>query len=808
MSNKIIKKQSRENKYIDSDIKSDIESKKDSEIELKNKIIKYIDSNLWTNILKLIKDKKFVNLNMNIDNGNNVFHIACVKGLTDFIKKILKYKIEKKIILNTNKLNSDGLPGIHLYYKYGGSDPSFLNSDDICFIDNNSKTLAPYLINRIDLLETYINMTIKKECIDNIELSTYLDNDVYLLLIQKIISMDKYENKNIYFRYLNIIKILWLELQSQYLIFEAIYYHATDIIKLLMDENFDFMIYSDYQTTPLMKSIDVKTDEIALMLLEYTKQKFGDQAVFKMIHASEKNFLYRPIIIALNHSNFFIIQKMIEYMVNYLREYQKQHNKIYLFIRELDDNHNTYLHRLLIQYNKTITTVPKQVIKFFIDHTDLNQENYQGYTCAHILFEYRLWVPFKDILIDKVIDLEKMNENNQNCYSFIHKSDKDIFLDFVKTIKHPISYNDDMKSTKFNINAIKSILDTNTYKSKNFGLFNAKMIHYMLYLRYLENKYPQMYVPIRNFSEKKKERDIFFFNLSAYELSEKHKLIIKHVNMYMQYYYSYLPHNIYWIDEDQNYINPELINILKTHDSMINVNQQRFIMLKITIVVSENLLHANVLIYDRLNKEAWRFEPYGISNISFDQKNLGSMDYELESILTSIYGKIKYYDPDSYLRGLNFQLVDGENNDEYKNLGDPGGYCLAWSLWFIDVVLAHPDKNVKFIMQNFFDRQNINQILSEEEGLKETIISDNYYLDFIRRYAHKLDNEKNKILISIGIKKYKFYKMLMDDKDIITINTLFEINPDYSVDRIVIENNDIKSIEDISNNSENSSDNN
>ena len=63
MSNKIIKKQSRENKYIDSDIKSDIESKKDSEIELKNKIIKYIDSNLWTNILKLIKDKKFVNLN-------------------------------------------------------------------------------------------------------------------------------------------------------------------------------------------------------------------------------------------------------------------------------------------------------------------------------------------------------------------------------------------------------------------------------------------------------------------------------------------------------------------------------------------------------------------------------------------------------------------------------------------------------------------------------------------------------------------------------------------------------------------------
>jgi hypothetical protein len=808
MSDKIIKKQSRAN------INSDIDLKKDQEIEIKNKIIKYIDSNQWTDILNLIKDKKFVNLNMNIDNGNNIFHIACVKGLTDFIKKIIKYKNEKKIILNTNKLNSDGLPGIHLYYKYGGADTSFFDSDDICFIDNNTKTLAPYLINRIDLLEIYVNMAIKKGCIENIELSAYLDNDVFLLLVRKIVSINNKDNKEIYHRYLNIVRILWLELHSQYLIFEAIYYHATDIIKIIMNEGFDFMIYSDYQTTPLMKAIDDETDEIALMILEYTKKKFGDYAVFKMIHASEKNFLFRPIIVAMNKKNFSIIFHMIEYMSNYMKNYKSQHNKTYLFKKELDDNHNTYLHRLLIGYNTIISNVPIQIIQFFIDHTDLNQENYQGYTCAHLLFEFNLWIMFKDQLKNKQIDLKKYNEKGINCYSFVKKEDTNIFLEFVKTIKHPIDDLEDINinantvtTNKFNIDAVKSMLnqtinqDTNnmiSHKTKNFGLFNANMIHYMLYLKYLLNKYKQLFVPVRDFSEKKKIRDLFFFDLLAYELSDKHKMIIKNVNLYMHYFYSYLPHNIYWIDEDQKYISPELVDILKTHNKTVDINDQRFVMLKITIVVSENLLHANSLIYDRLNKEAWRFEPYGITNISNDQKNSASMDNNLESILTSIYGKIKYYDPDSYLRGLNFQLVDGENYDDSKNLGDPGGYCLAWSLWFIDVVLAHSDKTVKYIMQNFFDRKNINQILSEEEGDKEYIISDNYYLDFIRRYAHKLDNEKNKILISIGIKKYNFYKILMGDKDLKSIITLFEINPDYTVDHMIIHNNEIKTIEDIS----------
>lgn len=134
------------------------------------------------------------------------------------------------------------------------------------------------------------------------------------------------------------------------------------------------------------------------------------------------------------------------------------------------------------------------------------------------------------------------------------------------------------------------------------------------------------------------------------------------------------------------------------------------------------------------------------------------MDNMLKNILENVYGKITYYDPDRFLQGVNFQLVDGENLPNNKNLGDPGGYCLAWSLWFIDVVVSYPNEDVNWLMRNYFSRENISQIISQEEEDTQ-IKSSNYYLDFIRRYAHMLNREKNKVLMQLGVKQYNIYNM-------------------------------------------------
>jgi hypothetical protein len=182
------------------------------------------------------------------------------------------------------------------------------------------------------------------------------------------------------------------------------------------------------------------------------------------------------------------------------------------------------------------------------------------------------------------------------------------------------------------------------------------------------------------------------------------------------------------------------------------------------------------LIYDRKNKEAWRFESYGITDMqgTTDINDVANMDKILKNMLENIYGKIIYYDPDKYLHGLNFQLVDGE--DYVQNIGDPIGYCLAWSIGFMDIVLTHPEYNVEYIMKNFFSKKQISDIITEEEGFDKKVHTNNYYLDFIRRYGHKLDREKNKILKSIGVKQYDMYKYRFNKIDNKKIMNMFTEN--------------------------------
>ena len=133
--------------------------------------------------------------------------------------------------------------------------------------------------------------------------------------------------------------------------------------------------------------------------------------------------------------------------------------------------------------------------------------------------------------------------------------------------------------------------------------------------------------------------------------------------------------------------------------------------------------------------------------------------------------KIKYNDPNSFLTGINFQMVSGEEYN--KTLGDPIGYCVAWSIWFVELVVSNPDKNVNNLIKEFLNKKEINEILSEKEG--KQIESTSYYQDFIRIYAHKLDDEKNKILNKIGINKYNYYNYNRDTKLMEKVSEFFKM---------------------------------
>jgi hypothetical protein len=750
------------------------------------KLANLVRDSLWNDILQLITDNPLLDINVSLFNGNNLFHLACIKGETDFIKRILKLKNENKLFLNINMFNYEGESGPHLYYKYGGNDPFLLSDNEMCYVNENNFVLAKYLIGNIDLLELLINKMIQVGCIENIGIRD--DDYMFTLLMAKEIHYSKID-KNMANRYLDIIRKLNHEIKPPNLVFMAVDQNCIDVIKMFMMFDFNFNIVSREGVSIISKCVRHNRLKMLVIILEYTKLHNGNLDVFKLINRSDIHYDARPIFISIDLCNMIMFSTLIQFMRQYVEDTElNTGNKIILDYT--DSSHNTYLQWLLV--SKCLVDTPNDIIQFLIEHTDINHENYAGVTSAHLLFGKGIWKKFKSSLIGREIDLLKVDDLNNNCYSYISAADKEEFLDLTTKIILPIN----IKNTKdinkfFNVNTMENLI-TSTHnrsdesiaknienigsasidkiKSNNYGLFNANLHHYMLYLKYIQNKHISMYVPVQEYDLKTIKRDMFFFNMvSTYETSQEQSTIVRHVRLYQQMYYSYLPHNIYWINDDCHYIHPKLITILSKHNNDINVNEQRYVMVKISIIVSKNLLHANSLIYDRLNKEAWRFEPYGTTQLT----NTGSMDKKLQEILTDVYGKITYHDPDTYLNGLNFQMVDGEDFILSKNLGDPGGYCLAWSLWFIDTVLSHPDKNVKYIMRNFFNRSDINTLLSVEEGQK--IQSNNYYLDFIRRYAQRLDKEKNYILEKLGIKKYYMYNTIFKENVTIKIEELFKV---------------------------------
>lgn len=704
-------------------------------------VIKLIETGKWTEIYDLIIENK-IDINKPIMNGNNIFHIACIRGIISFIKKVINIKK-----LQSFKTNNEGLTGTHLYYRYGGTDPFLIKNDNTCLIDDHEHTLISSLIDRIELLDLLVDKMIDTGCIDNIMIRS--NEYIYDRLMKQYVNNKKY---------IHIIEKIYVNLNSKYdnIIFIAIKNNCIDVVKMLIKHNFDFMnLYSSLSYTPLAESVYFKRYEITMIILAYIEQKYGINGLNEIIHKSEINFNYRPIFVAINNNDFISINFLIKLLIDKINDKK--------YFEYTNNSHNTYLHEILMtgMLNEHV-----DLLSFFIEHTDLNQENYDGLTPAQLLFESGLWKQYKDIIKNRVIDLVKTDDLGNNCYSYIAKRDMNEFLELSKTIKQP------QINKKSNIETIKLFVDGDN----NFGLFNADMIHYMLYMYYLMNKHDNMYVPNQIYDNEQRNTDMYYHSMvSSYVTHDEHEQVTIMTRLFLKYFYSYMPHRIIWYDNDCHFINPLLVENLKHHNKTISVDKHRYIVIDITVIVATDALHANMLIYDRKTKIAWRFEPFGISAMKYretDKEN--SLDAMIYNILKQVYGDIQYNDPDKFLHGLNFQLVDKEGDNLNHNLGDPLGYCLAWSLWFVDLVVTQKQDDIKQLMNSFFERRDINILLTDgEDG--EITKSKNYYLDFIRKYAHKLDREKNNILLNLGVKKYNLYNRVFSDEIKNKIIDLFKI---------------------------------
>ena len=148
-------------------------------------------------------------------------------------------------------------------------------------------------------------------------------------------------------------------------------------------------------------------------------------------------------------------------------------------------------------------------------------------------------------------------------------------------------------------------------------------------------------------------------------------------------YTDYVYLKYYEKNDDFNYIPDEFWN--KIEDCM--ADKKRFIIIRIGIYFSKGA-HANLLIYDTVNKSLERFEPHGAYHDyekiyqNIDKKILQLFKFNLGS------SSIKdYYKPIDYCPMKIFQALEKYANKQ----GDPGGFCAVWCLWYADLRLANPD---------------------------------------------------------------------------------------------------------------------
>ncbi len=185
----------------------------------------------------------------------------------------------------------------------------------------------------------------------------------------------------------------------------------------------------------------------------------------------------------------------------------------------------------------------------------------------------------------------------------------------------------------------------------------------------------------------------------------------------------------------------------------------RFIFFKLTLVISDSGTHANIIIFDKKRGTLERFEPYGVIPY-LDSDDLDKIIKEkiggfLEDYLKKKKKKLIYYSPRDLMGDVSFQIISNDTDMEVKKLGDPTGYCLAWTFWYLEMRIQNssidPKELIKF---------SLKKIVNAKQKYRDQI-----FIDFIRRYAADLDNKKNKLLLQAGVDKSNVYNLAFKHND-------------------------------------------
>ena len=205
----------------------------------------------------------------------------------------------------------------------------------------------------------------------------------------------------------------------------------------------------------------------------------------------------------------------------------------------------------------------------------------------------------------------------------------------------------------------------------------------------------------------------------------------------------------YGVRFDCNYFDSKQKLILplieKKFFDLIKKSKKRFLAIFVYIKwdCKSNSAHFNSLLFDTKLKTIERFEPYTTFKESKYLNVVSKFDKKFIKLLKKNLGDYSYIKPTGFCPKIGFQQKEEQSLLSAKTIrtlgnyeldNDPGGFCGAWVLYFLNLKLENPDVDSKKLLKNVY---------------KYLVLDHHSFRTFIRNYSSFIVKERNKILKSL-----------------------------------------------------------
>lgn len=616
-----------------------------------NKLFKFIKNQEWDEFIKNADSK--LDYNVQDENLNYMVQYIILYNNIKALNKILSYNII------VDWLDTEGKSILYPAIKYG-----YIEVIKI-LLEYDENNIGIFLLDSKDSYSQlpihyalkFKNLSIYKLLIKKSKATIYDKNNNSLLHLAT-------QTKNIEYliplfeKNININSINNL---SETALHIATTYDLNNIIEKLIEKNIDVNIQElSYGFTPLFICILNNNDEGAKMLLEKTDINLQDHNGNTALH------------IAIMENNYEIINECLKEELNYN-------------IVNIDGD--TYLHLILNKIKTESIDINRYNMGKFLSKSILNIQNNEGKTPWHYIIELNIFTQYESILVNTSNNLFINDRNNITPYSLIIDENKSKLLEIISQ-----SYYNLLKTSEWNTeweNDCKKMSEKKCMeKIKENIIKNNKSVP-VKKTSFCVNVDEPQFVSFTTFT------GINFDVLTTYlELSKKYSNLFTTINenfsdnIEVEKYYNklgiikdldneYLNFEIFWIF--QQLIFPT--HIENTIATFIKSDKELLI---IPLAIENDIgAHANVIIVDKRFKIIERFEPNGKKEPINYHYNHKLLDNLLEMYFKKHF-TYEYLPPVITQQSLGFQSLEMNENEKMKKIGDPGGFCVSWCLWYVE----------------------------------------------------------------------------------------------------------------------------